>query len=91
MNHDNEDLAHIKGFCTTIEQILAAYGEMSKEMILEIQRPIIGDISLQRKKTTIDYDILTILGKRKNNLSKRFITCYGQQTSVKDLQIDTLK
>lgn len=45
-NHDNEDLAHIKGFCTTIEQILAAYGEVSKEKMLEIKRPIIGDISL---------------------------------------------
>ena len=66
-NGSNEvDLAHVKGFCTTLEQILSAYGNVSLEEILEIKRPIIGEISLRRKKKTeesndeIDYEIPTI-------------------------------
>lgn len=68
-----EDLAHVKGFCTTIEQILATYGGVSVEEMLKIKRPIIGDVSLRRvaKKhtnnnksdTDIDYEIPTIFRK----------------------------
>ena len=46
--NDKEDLAHIKGYCVTIEQILAAYGGVTKEEMLEIKQPIIGNISLRR-------------------------------------------
>jgi len=46
---DAEDLAHVKGFCVTIEQILAAYGNVTKEEMLAIKEPIIGSISLRRK------------------------------------------
>ncbi|WP_151899690.1 hypothetical protein MLC52_09835 [Sulfurimonas sp. NW15] len=66
---DNVDLAHIKGYCTTLEQILIAYGNISKETILEIRKPIIGDVSLRRKKRNakdIDYDVPTILRKQLN-------------------------
>jgi len=44
-----EDIAHVKGFCTTLEQILAAYGNVSKEEMLAIKEPIIGSLSLRRK------------------------------------------
>lgn len=70
---DEVDLAHIKGYCVTIEQILRAYGGVTKEKILEIKRPIIGEVSLRRKKrdkkeenTNIDYDIPTIYRKQLN-------------------------
>ena len=61
------DLAHVKGYCTTIEQILSAYGGVSAEEMLEIKRPIIGDVSLRRgkkKNKGIDYDIPTIFRKQ---------------------------
>ena len=61
------DLAHVKGYCTTIEQILSAYGGVSAEEMMEIKRPIIGDISLRRGKNKnkgIDYDIPTIFRKQ---------------------------
>jgi len=66
---DEVDLAHVKGFCTTLEQILSAYGDVSLAEILEIKRPIIGEVSLRRKKKTeesnaeIDYEIPTIFRK----------------------------
>ena len=44
-----EDIAHVKGFCTTLEQILAAYGNVSKEEMEAIKEPIIGSLSLRRK------------------------------------------
>lgn len=46
---DEGDLGHVKGYCVTLEQILSAYGEVSKEEILKIKSPIIGDVSLRRK------------------------------------------
>ena len=61
------DLAHVKGFCVTIEQILSAYGWVTKEEILAIKRPIIGDISLRRKTPSADrinYDTPTIFRKQ---------------------------
>lgn len=61
--HDKEDLAHIKGFCTTIEQMLNLYGGITSEEMLKIKRPIIGEISLRRKKilkNDKDYEIPTI-------------------------------
>jgi hypothetical protein len=64
---DAVDLAHIKGYCVTIEQILSAYGGITKEQMLEIKRPIIGDISLRRgkkKDVGIDYNIPTIFRKQ---------------------------
>ncbi|MEA1892187.1 MAG: hypothetical protein U9N33_05680 [Campylobacterota bacterium] len=70
-NGDSEvDLAHVKGFCTTLEQILSAYGNVSLEEMLEIKRPIIGEVSLRRKKKPIessaevDYEIPTIFRKK---------------------------
>ena len=48
--NDEEDLAHVKGYCVTIEQILSGYGGVSKEEMLAIKRPIIGNVSLRRKK-----------------------------------------
>lgn len=71
-NGDSEvDLSHVKGFCTTIEQILSAYGNVSVEEMLEIKRPIIGEVSLRRKKKTkvatsteVDYEIPTIFRKK---------------------------
>ena len=64
--HDEEDLAHIKGFCTTIEQILASYGQVTKAEMLDIKRPIIGDISFRRKPAKIDYDVPTFIRKQKD-------------------------
>ena len=63
-NHDKEDLAHIKGFCTTIEQILLSYGEVSKVEILDMKKSIIGNISLKRKAPSVDYDIPTFIRKK---------------------------
>ena len=67
---DEVDLAHVKGYCTTIEQILNAYGGVSAEEMMKIKRPIIGEISLRRAKdktkninVDIDYDIPTIFRK----------------------------
>jgi len=51
--NDEEDLAHVKGYCVTIEQILSGYGGVSKEM-LAIKRPIIGNVSLRRKTKGIN-------------------------------------
>jgi len=65
-NHDEEDLAHVKGFCTTIEQILASYGKVTKAEILAIKRPIIGDISLKRKELKPNYDIPTFIRKQQD-------------------------
>jgi len=69
---DEVDLAHVKGFCTTLEQILSAYGDISLEEILEIKRPIIGEVSLRRKKKAeesngeVDYEIPTIFRKKQS-------------------------
>ena len=65
-NHDEDDLAHIKGFCTTIEQILAAYGKVTKAEMLDIKRPILGDMSLRRKPAKVDYNIPTFIRKQKD-------------------------
>ena len=64
--HDEEDLAHIKGFCTTIEQILSAYGQVTKSEMLAIKNPILGNISLRRKAPKIDYDIPTFIRKQQD-------------------------
>ena len=45
---DEVDLAHVKGYCVTLEQILSAYGDITKEEMLNIKRPIIGNVSLRR-------------------------------------------
>jgi len=66
---DAVDLAHIKGYCVTLEQILSAYGAVSKETMLEIKRPIIGDVSLRRAKkqdANINFDVPTIFRKQFN-------------------------
>ncbi len=62
---DEIDLAHIKGYCTTIEQILAAYGEITSAEMMEIKKPIIGNISLRRKKK-VDYGIPTYVRRQKD-------------------------
>ena len=66
------DLAHVKGFCTTIEQILAAYGGVTSDEMMKIKKPILGDESLQRKKSeskevdmNADFDQPTILRRLK--------------------------
>ena len=63
---DAVDLAHVKGYCVTIEQILSAYGGVTVEEMMEIKRPIIGEVSLRRakkKNINIDYDVPTIFRK----------------------------
>ena len=71
-NADADDLGHIKGFCVTIEKILSAYGGVTSATMMEIKRPIIGDISLRRKKRLeksneeVDYEIPTFLRKSKD-------------------------
>ncbi len=63
---DAVDLAHVKGYCVTLEQILSAYGGISKEQIMQIKRPIIGNVSLRRensKNGNIDYDVPTVFRK----------------------------
>jgi hypothetical protein len=63
---DEIDLAHVKGYCTTIEQILSAYGNVSSEEMLKIKKPIIGTVSLRRNKkqnANVDYDVPTIFRK----------------------------
>lgn len=64
--HYEDDLAHIKGFCTTIEQILASYGQVTKAEMLEIKRPILGNLSLRRKSSPVDYNIPTYIRKQKD-------------------------
>jgi len=64
--HDEEDLSHIKGFCVTIEQILASYGGITSTEMLTIKKPIIGDISLRRKKPKVNYDIPTFVRKQQD-------------------------
>lgn len=66
------DLAHVKGFCTTIEQILAVYSDVTAEDIKKIKMPIIGNESLKRKKRenkeidlNADLDLPTILRRVK--------------------------
>ena len=69
---DAEDLAHVKGFCVTIEQILSAYSGVTKEEMLAIKEPIIGSLSLRRKtkdSNTIidmnaDFDTPTVLRRQ---------------------------
>lgn len=69
---DAEDLAHVKGFCVTIEQILAAYGGATKEEMLAIKEPIIGSLSLRRKTNdsvkkidmNADFDTPTVLRRK---------------------------
>ena len=65
-NHDEEELAHIKGFYVAIEQILLAYGEVTKEEILDIKRPIIGEVSFGKKSVKVDYDIPTFMRKQQD-------------------------
>jgi hypothetical protein len=52
---DEVDLAHVKGFCTTIEQILVAYGNISVDEIMKIKTKIIGNMSLRRKSDQISF------------------------------------
>lgn len=72
---DEIDLAHIKGFCTTIEQILNVYGNVTSQEIKQIKQSIIGNISLARKTKNIsicqeiDLDEPTILRRLKDNRS----------------------
>jgi hypothetical protein len=66
---DEIDLAHIKGYCTTIEQILNAYGGVSSDEMMKIKKPLIGEVSLRRVKkqdSSVDYDIPTIFRKHTN-------------------------
>jgi hypothetical protein len=69
--NDKEDLAHIKGFCVTIEQILSAYGGVTKEEMLEVKIPILGNVSLRRKvqadeNSSVDLSTPTIFRKKVN-------------------------
>lgn len=64
------DLAHVKGFCTTIEQILAAYGGVTSADMMKIKEPILGNESLRRKNESkaldmnADFDQPTILRRQ---------------------------
>ena len=64
--HDEEDLSHIKGFCTTIEQIISSYGGVTKAEMLAIKRPIIGETSLRRAKPKVNYEIPTIIRRQQD-------------------------
>ena len=64
--HDGEDLAHIKGFCTTIEQIISSYGGVTKAEMLAIKRPIIGEISLRRAKPKVNYEVPTFIRRQQD-------------------------
>ena len=64
--HDEEDLSHIKGFCVTIEQILASYGKVTSTEMLAIKKPIIGNVSLRRAKAKVNYDIPTFVRKQQD-------------------------
>lgn len=61
---DDMDLGHVKGFCTTVEQILASYGDVTSHEMMEIKMPIIGSVSLRRKET-VDYDKPTYIRRQK--------------------------
>lgn len=54
---DAEDLAHVKGYCVTVEQILSGYGGVTKETMMSIKEPIIGNISLRRKAKNTKIDM----------------------------------
>jgi hypothetical protein len=65
-------LAHIKGFCTTLEQILSAYGGVSVEEMMRIKEPILGNESLRMNTgkenkidLSVDLDQPTIFRKRR--------------------------
>ncbi len=47
---DEVDLAHVAGFCTTIEQILSSYGKVTDAEMEAIKEPIIGTVTLTRRK-----------------------------------------
>ena len=64
--YDEEDLAHIKGFCTTIEQIISSYGGVTKAEMLAIKRPIIGEISLRRAKPKVNYEVPTFIRRQQD-------------------------
>ncbi|MFK5936900.1 MAG: hypothetical protein QM497_00755, partial [Sulfurimonas sp.] len=64
--NDEEDLGHIKGYCITIEQILAAYARVTSSEMLEIKNPIIGNISLKRKNIMINYNEPAYLRKQRD-------------------------
>ena len=52
---DEVELAHIKGFCSALEQIGIFFGSMSNEEIAEIKYPIIGKVSMKlSKKVNLD-------------------------------------
>lgn len=64
---DEVDLAHVKGYCVTLEQILSAYGGVSSQEMMRIKRPILGEVSLRRAKkqnNSTDYDVPTIFRKQ---------------------------
>jgi len=65
--HDEDDLSHIKGFCVTLEQMLASYGGITSTEMLAIKKPIIGNISLRRKQPKVNYDIPTVFRNKKND------------------------
>lgn len=65
-------LAHIKGFCTTLEQLLSAYGGVSVEEMMKIKEPILGNESLRMNESkekkidlNADFDEPTIFRKKK--------------------------
>ena len=65
-------LAHIKGFCTTLEQILSVYGGVSAEEMIKIKEPILGNESLLMNEgkgnkidLSADFDEPTIFRKKK--------------------------
>ena len=65
-NSEEVDLGHIKGFCTTIEQILSAYGDITAAEMMEIKRPILGNISL-RRKVKVNYNEPTYIRRQKKD------------------------
>lgn len=69
IGNDEVDIAHVKGYCVTLEQILSAYGGVSKEEMIQIKTPILGNMSLRRKVIPVinkhdDYETPTIFRKK---------------------------
>lgn len=65
---DEMDLWYIKGFCSAMEQILSAYGEVDPEKITDMKKNIIGSVSFERKKK-VDFDTPTYIRRQNKKQS----------------------
>lgn len=63
-NGSEKDLIYTKGYCRALEQISMIFGDFSEEEIIEIKKPIIGNISMVQEEE-VDLDTPTYLRKKK--------------------------